>query len=355
MAGKKLKVGVIGLGAIGKVHADAYAANAGGVEIAAVCDVLPDRVKDVGDKHNAPGRFTDFRQLLKQADVDAVSICVGNTLHRKVAVAALQAGKHVLLEKPMAMNAREAAAIVEASKRSRRVLQMGMVRRQAGEAQLVRNMVANGDFGPIYHMRAVMIRRRGIPGMGGWFTTKAQSGGGPLIDIGVHWFDMAMFLSGHWNPTAVSAMTYGKFTRDMRAYKYVSMWAGPPKLDGVCDVEDYATGLVRFGKKTSMSFEIAWAANAPEQSYVEIVGEKAGVRLFEGQPLRILTETATHIADLMPLAPDAGNAFHNQARAFAAACRGECAPSATGEQGLVNMRLIDAVYRSAKLGREVSI
>ena len=351
---KKLKVGVIGLGAIGNTHVDAYIANATAAEITAVCDMLPERVKTLGDKCGAQGRFNDYRELLK-SDVDAVSVCVGNTLHREVAVAALRAGKHVLLEKPMAMNAREAAEIVATAGRSRRVLQIGMVRRQNGDVQAVRRMVANGEFGKIYHMRAVMIRRRGIPGMGGWFTNKAQSGGGPLIDLGVHWFDVAMHVSGLWKPTSVSAATYSNFTRDMRAYKYVSMWAGPPKLDGVCDVEDYATGLVRFGREATMSFEIAWAANLPDQSYVEIAGEKAGVRLFENAPLRILTETKNHPADISPLIPDAGNTFQSQARLFLAACRGECPPAATGAEGLVNMRLIDAVYRSAATGREVRV
>lgn len=354
MSKKRIKVGIIGLGAIGSVHADAYAANAGEAELTAVCDVQPERVAAIGGKYNVAGRFDTYRELLR-SDVQAVSVCVGNTLHREVAVAALQAGKHVLLEKPMAMNARQAADIVAASRRSRRTLQIGMVTRQAGEARLVRRMIADGAFGAIYHMRAVMIRRRGIPGMGGWFTNKAQSGGGPLIDIGVHWFDIAMHVSGLWRPTSVSAMTYANFTRDMRAYKYVSMWAGPPRFDGVCDVEDYATGLVRFGRKATMSFEIAWAANLAEQSYVDILGEKAGVRLLDNAPLRILTETSTNVADLSPLVPDAGNRFHAQARAFLAACRGECPPAATGAEGLVNMRLIDAVYRSAKAGREVAV
>ena len=354
MATKRLKIGVIGLGNIGSVHMDAYAASAGEAEVTAVCDLLPERVKAQGDKFAVPGRFADYRALLR-SDVQAVSVCVGNTLHREMAVAALRAGKHVLLEKPMAMNARQAAAIVAAARGSRRVLQIGMVSRQADEVKAARRLVAEGAFGRIYHMRAVMIRRRGIPGLGGWFTAKAQSGGGPLIDIGVHWFDLAMHVSGLWRPTRVSAQTYAPFIRDMRAYKYVSMWAGPPKFDGAADVEDYATGLVRFGRQATMSFEIAWAANATAESYVEILGEKAGVRLMSGAPLKICTETSAHLADLLPQLPDSGNRFHNQARAFLAACRGEKPPEATGAEGLVNMRLIDAVYRSAAAGREVAV
>jgi len=354
MSKRRIKVGIIGLGAIGSIHADAYAANSNECEIAAVCDVMPERVEAVAKKYNVAGRFTDYRKLLR-SDVQAVSVCVGNTLHRPVSIAALRAKKHVLLEKPMAMNAREASLILDASRNSRRVLQIAMVNRQHGDAKVVRRMIQDGVFGSIYHIRAVLIRRRGIPGMGGWFTNKAQSGGGPLIDIGVHWFDLAMHVSGLWNPTSVSAMTYNAFARDMRAYKYVSMWAGPPRLDGVCNVEDYATGLVRFGKKATLSFEIAWAANQPDQSHLDILGEKAGVRLLDNAPLRIFTETKTNVADLSPLVPDVGNRFHAQARTFLAACRGECPPFATAAEGVVNMKLIDAVYRSAKAGREVEI
>jgi predicted dehydrogenase len=255
----------------------------------------------------------------------------------------------------MAMNAKEAAQIVAAGKASGKVLQIGMVRRQATEAAVVRELVEKGEFGDIYHMRCVLIRRRGIPGLGGWFTTKAQSGGGPLIDIGVHWFDAAMYLSGHWNPTSVSAMTYAKFGKDMKSYRYVGMWAGPPKFDGVCDTEDYAAGFVRFGTKATMNFEIAWACNAEESSYIDILGTKAGVRVFDGKPLKILTEQGGRIADVNPLFPDRGNVFHNQAKCFLAACRGECPPFATGEQGLTNMKLIDAVYKSAEVGKEVAI
>jgi predicted dehydrogenase len=351
---KKLKVGVIGMGAIGSVHADAYKANAAAADLTAVCDVDGARLEEKAKALGVAGRFTDYRDLLK-SDVDAVSVCVGNTLHKEVTVAAFKAGKHVLVEKPMAMNAREAAQMVDAGKAAKRVLQIGMVRRQGTDAQIVRELVEKGEFGDIYHMRAVLLRRRGIPGLGGWFTTKAQSGGGPLIDIGVHWFDAAMFCSGLWTPTSVSAMTYAKFGLDMKQYRYVSMWAGPPKMDGVFDVEDYATGLVRFGSKASMSFEIAWACNCEETAYIDILGSKAGVRIFDGKPLKILTEQGGRIADVLPQFPDRGNGFHNQAKAFLAACRGECAPAATGEQGLTNMKLIDAVYKSSETGKEVAI
>ncbi|MFA5043948.1 MAG: Gfo/Idh/MocA family oxidoreductase [Kiritimatiellia bacterium] len=350
---QKIKVGIIGLGTIGKVHADAYA-HCPDAELAALCDIEAGRLAEVSAKYQVKSRFADYSDLLK-TDVAAVSICVPNHLHREIAVAALRAGKHLLLEKPMALNAAQAAEIVAAQKKARKVVQVGMVWRQKPEAQLIREEVQAGRLGEIYHMRAVLTRRRGVPGLGGWFTTKALSGGGPLIDIGVHWFDLCMHLSGLWQPTRVSAMTYAKFGANMRAYKYVSMWAGPPNYAGVCDVEDYAAGLVRFGRKATLSFEIAWAANAEETTYVELIGDKGGIRAMDGKPLKIMTEREGRLADIAPQFAAGGDIFHAQAAKFLAACRGKCPPVATTAEGLTVMRLMDGVYKSAKSGQEVSL
>ena len=351
---EKLKVGIIGTGTIGKVHADAYL-ETDQAEIAAICDANPNTLVHQGDRLGVTARFSDYRDLLRNDDIEAVSICVGNALHREVAVAALRAGKHVLLEKPMAMNATEAAEIVAARDEAGKVLQIGMMNRQKPEAQLLRQYIENGLLGDIYHMRCVMVRRRGIPGLGGWFTTRSASGGGPMIDIGVHWFDVAMWLSGHWNPTAVSAQTYAKFGPDMKNYRFVHMWAGPPNFDGVFDVEDYSTGMARFADRATMTFEIAWAANAQGESFVEVLGTKGGARLFTSQPLTVYTEHEGHLADIQPQFEAKANIFARQAEKFIGACRGEMPPVATGEQGLAVMKLIDAIYESGTQAREVAI
>jgi predicted dehydrogenase len=352
---RTVKIGIVGAGTIGTVHAGAFGAVRG-VEVAAVSEIDAGKLQAAGEQFKVARLFADYREMLA-SDIDAVVVAVGNTLHKQVAVAALQAGKHVLLEKPMAMNAGEAAAIVRAARQAKRVLQLGMVNRQNPACRLVRDHVQRGVFGKIYHLRATLIRRRGIPGLGGWFTTKAQSGGGPMIDIGVHYFDLAMWLSGLWQPTSVSAMTYAKFGKNMRQYRYVNMWAGPPRYDGVCDVEDYATGMVRFGRAATLTFEIAWAANCREENFVEILGDKAGARLLDGKPLTILTEQGEQIVDVAPQFNANANLFESQAQSFAARCRGEtpAEPYATGEEGVTMMKVIDAVYASGRTGRETRI
>jgi len=350
---EKLKVGIIGVGAIGTVHARSYDAT-GEAEVAAICDLDDKKLAKVGEMFAVPTRVSDYRELLA-ADVDAISVCVGNALHKEVAIAALEAGKNVLLEKPMAMHAGECEQIVAAADKAGKVLQIAMCHRQKPEPQVVREYVTEGLLGDIYHMRTVLIRRRGIPGLGGWFTAKAQSGGGPLIDLGVHWFDLAMWLSGHWNPTRCSAKTYAKFGPDMANYTYVGMWAGPPKLDGAFDVEDYAAGMVRFGGDATMTFEIAWAANVDNESYVEVMGTRGGARIYSGKPLQIFTEHNGRLADIAPQFDATVDNYEVQAAKFVAACRGEIEPVVTGREGLTVMKLIDAIYASSEADKEVEI
>ena len=348
----KLKVGIIGIGAMGQVHADCLLKTRQ-VEIAALCDVHEDRLKAQGKVYGVKHLYDDYAKLLK-ADLDAVLVCVGNALHREVAIAALESGRHVLLEKPMALNAAEAADIAAAAAKAKGMMQMGMCWRHHPACTVLREYVQKGLLGEIYHIRAMMMRRRGIPGLGGWFTTMAESGGGPMIDLGVHWFDISMWLSGHWNPTAVSAKTYAKFGPRMKDYAYVDMWAGPPDFDGTCDVEDYSTGFVRFGGDATLSFDISWAGNAKERMFVEILGDKGGARMTEDNELTILTEHQGRVANISPLLPEADK-YDVQAQSFVDACMGKHPPIATADEGLTVMKLIDAIYRSSEANAEVTL
>ncbi len=351
--GDKVKVGIIGMGAIGAFHAKSYQTCCD-VEVSAICDINADAVNAKGDEFGVKKRFEDYRKLLK-TDIDAGSICVGNWLHHEVALAPFEAGKHVLLEKPMAMNADQAGEIVAAADKAGKKLQIGMVWRQNPAVAAMKEFIAAGTLGSVYHARAVWTRRRGIPGMGGWFTNKAYSGGGPLIDLGVHWLDLSMWLADQWSPTAVSAQTYAKFGPDMKKYTFVSMWAGPPKYDGVFDVEDYASGMVRFASGATLSFEISWAANAPEEMYVEILGDKGGARLTGDDDLKFYSQQHGRLTDVQPQFDPTVNPYDVQAGKFIAACRGLGEPAATGEQGLAVMKVIDGVYASSQANKEVAI
>lgn len=350
---QKINIGIIGAGTIGSVHADAYA-KVPDAQVVALCDILPDRLCEKALRHKIGKTYACHQELLADASIDAVSICVPNCSHAPIAIDAFRAGKHVLLEKPMALNAGEGRAICEARDKAGKLLQMGMVRRQSPEADVIRQAVCNGRLGNIYQINIKQIRRRGIPGLGGWFTTKAQSGGGALIDIAVHSLDLAMWTTGLWAPTRVSAKTYAKFGSPMQDYRYVSMWAGPPKYDGVFDVDDYVAGMVRFGDQATMSFEVAWACNAEPENFIEILGDKGGIKLGASEPV-LLTEMDGYQADVKMLYDTKKDAFAGEMSKFIAAIQGKGEIPATGEQGVIVMQLLDAIYKSSELNQEVAI
>lgn len=352
MAGKT-RIGIVGMGKIGTVHARAFG-GVPGVEVAALCDTRADVLQAKGEEFSVGAQFDDYRTMLRQAEVDAVVVCTPNFTHCRTTIDALKAGKHVLCEKPMALNAREGARMVAAAAKARKVLQMGMVWRHKPDAKAAREYVEQGSLGRVYHMRLVLRRRRGIPGLGGWFTTRALSGGGVLIDIGVHFLDLCMWLAEAWEPERVSAVLHAEFGTPMRDYVFTGMWAGPPRYDGTFDVDDYATGMVRFPGKLTLSFDLAWAANCEEGNVVEILGRKGGLRLADGNGLTLFTEHNGHIADIRPQLP-AGDNFSDQARTFVRAIRGKAKCTATGAQGAAVMRLLDAIHRSSELGREVRV
>jgi len=349
----KVRIGIIGCGTIGSVHANAYA-KVPDAEVAALCDILPNRLKQKAEHHNVAKTYGDYHELLADPEIDAVSICVPNDMHAPIAIDAFRAGKHVFLEKPMTLNAELGREILAARDASGKKLQMGMVWRQTPEAQVVKEAVENGRLGEIYQIRVKLIRRRGIPGLGGWFTTKAQSGGGGLIDIAVHFLDLSMWITGFWNPTRVSAKTYSKFGSLMKGYHYVDMWAGPPNYDGIFDVDDYAAGLIRFGKKATLSFEVAWACNAEDESYIELLGTKGGVKVGTGKTV-LRTEVDGRIADIELFYDKEKDRFAIEMEKFVAAVQDKGDVAATGEEGLITMKLLDAIYKSGELDQEVEV
>jgi len=352
---KKVRIGIIGCGTIGSVHAKSYK-QVENAEIVAMCDLIPERVKAKAEEFGVAKTYTDYKKLLADPKIDAVSICTPNDMHAPIAIDALKAGKHVMLEKPMTLNQKWAQKILDARDKSGKLLQMGMVWRQKAEAQVVKQEIDAGNLGEIYQIRIRLIRRRGIPGLGGWFTTKARSGGGGLIDIAVHMLDLVMWASNHWDPTRVSAKVYSKFGAPIKDYHYISMWAGPPQMKGTFDVDDYAAGFVRFGKKCTLSFEVAWACNAEDEGYVEFLGDKGGIRCGENSGVtNCKTEVNGRIADVAIHYDNTPNGFVLELQKFVNAVLGKGEIPATGEQGLVAMKLLDAIYKSSELDKEVEI
>ena len=352
---QKTRIGIIGCGTIGNVHATHYG-KVENAELVAMCDILPDRLAEKAKQYGIEKTYVDYKEMLADPEIDAVSICVPNNMHAPIAIDALNAGKHVMLEKPMTLNQKLAQDIIDAKNKSGKLLQMGMVWRQMAEAQAVKEQIESGLLGEIYHIHVRLIRRRGIPGLGGWFTTKACSGGGGLIDIAVHFLDLVMWESNNWEPTKVSAKVYSKFGSPIADYNFVDMWAGPPKMDGTFDVDDYATGFVRFGKKCTLDFDVAWACNTIDESYVELLGTKGGVRIGANSGVtKFCTEVNGKVADIDIKYNNSVAGFEVELRKFVNAIQGKGEVPATAEQGLAVMKLLDAIYKSSELDQEVDV
>jgi predicted dehydrogenase len=355
-----LRLGIVGAGGIGRVHADA--AVRAGWQVAAVADPNPLRREALAAAHRGAIAVESLEALLAGEAVDAVAIAGPNDLHRPLALAALAAGRHVLLEKPAGLDAAECGEIERAAAKAPGVLQIGLVCRATPVAASARAWIAAGRLGRIYHARAAILRRRGIPGLGGWFTQRDRAGGGPLIDLGVHAIDLLLHLLDGPRPLRASGVTHACFGTPIDRYLCTEMWGGPPDPAGRCDVEEQATALLRFEGGLSMQIDVAWAANLPPGAVkdgIVLLGDRAGLA-FEplGSELRIAGEEGGSLIDLQPHLPpgDAGEiAWRRQYEAFAAAIRGEAAPLATIAECRRVQEIIDAIYRSAAEGREVPL
>ena len=356
---EKTTVGVIGVG-VGGAHITGYRAMAD-VDLVGICDTNPARLKQVGEQHNIPQDrwFTSVEELLAVPGLEAVSVTLPNHLHAPISIQALQAGKHVLCEKPLARTAAEAQSIVDAAAAANKMLMVCFNYRYRADARWLKALSRDGSMGEIYFAKAAWQRNVGIPGAGGWFTQKALSGGGPLIDLGVHVLDLTLWLMGHPTPVSVSGQTFSKFgARGRKSWGTAARPGGP----GVFDVEDLAAGFVRFADGRALSIETSWAShtNAGRDDYsVTLYGEEGGGELSvrnygQHDTVTFFTEQGGQPVDLRPKLV-AGGGHQLACEHFVSCIRSGSAPDSPGEQGVVLMKIIDALYESAQTGVEVRL
>lgn len=348
---KTLKLGIISAGAISKNHIEGYR-RAGG-EVLAICDPVPAAVDGRLKEYGIPRGYGTAEELLADGEIDAVSVCSPNSLHCDFVLKALAAGKHVMTEKPMAMDVGQARRMVEASRKAGKILMCGHNQRFLPECQKAEELRRNGVLGEVYHGRCGWIRRRGIPGLGRWFTNRALSGGGPLIDIGIHLIDRTWYMMGKPKPVAVSGQTYRKFGHDIPGYVCTSMWAGPRDPVGVMDVEDFASAFIRFENGATMSVEVSWAANRSDESpYSLILGDKAGARVDDAG-LTLFGERGNALAtETLAFDP---NPYPDRHGHFLACIRGDVPCSCPGEDGLAIQEVLNGIYESGAQNREVRL
>jgi len=253
---KKIKVGVIGVGSIAEMHIAGYKADPR-VELAAFCDINEERLKEKGERHGVTRLYTDVKDMVAKEELDAVSVCTWNAAHAPCTIAALEAGLHVLCEKPMAMNVAEAEAMRDAAKRSGKLLMIGFVRRFGNDCAVVQDFINEGYFGDLYYAKATYLRRNGCPG--GWFGDKSRSGGGPLIDLGVHVIDLVRYLMGNPKPVSVYGATFQKLGDRPGIKKGDAYQSSTTEEKPVFDVEDMASVMIRFDNGAVLSISSAFA------------------------------------------------------------------------------------------------
>ncbi|WP_168123845.1 Gfo/Idh/MocA family oxidoreductase [Paenibacillus sp. HB172176] len=353
---ESLKFGIVGAGNIFKSAHLPHIMAAEDMSIVAICDINEERAKTLAEEHGIPHVFTDYNEMLEKCpEINALDICTPNLYHSKVAVAGLKAGKHVFCEKPDAVNPEEAQKMADAAIESGKMLMVMRNNRFTPASQYLKRYIEEGHMGDIYTGRCGWVRRRGIPGKGGWFTNKELSGGGPLIDLGVHFIDLAIWLMGNPKPIAVSGATYSKFA-DNELSDSIHSKFGEKQADGVYDVEDLATGFIRFDNGATLQIEFSWASNVETgMNFVELRGTKAGSSIRNSE-LEIYSETAGQLVDIKPVLRKDSVGGHGRNILHFADCvlRGE-SPIFEPEQGVNMVKILTAIYESAETGREVRL
>ena len=347
----KLRCAVIGAGGIGLDHLHSLATCHRAAAVA-LAETNPQRAREASARHNIPRSYADFHELLEQPDIDAVTIALPNHLHAAVAIEALKARKHVLIEKPMAMNAKEAAKIIEVAKSMKRIVMVGQNLRFNRATQQIKALIDRGDLGEVYHARCFWWRRAGIPRIGSWFTRKDQSGGGCLADLGVHLLDTCLHLFKEFDVVSVTAQTYAKFgPRGLGEMDWGKSEIDPKK---VFDVEDYGVALLRLKSGRTISLEVGWACfqNHETREYgLDLLGTNAGASLF---PARLFRNT---LDGQETIQFNAGKVLYPEDRIhhFVHCVLDGKKLLVTPEESLRVQQVLDAMYASAKTGREVRL
>jgi predicted dehydrogenase len=343
---KVLRVAVIGAGGIAGTHMN-YLSKMADVKLVAASDVREESLAKVKEQFKLEATYTDWNELLKRGDIDAVSVCTPNGLHKQPSIDALNAGCHVLVEKPIAMNATEGEEMLAAAKKNGKQLVIGFQWRFHQTAQMIKRAADEGMFGKILFVRSQALRRRGIPNWG-VFGRKDLQGGGPMIDIGVHNMEMCHYIMGSPKPVAASGKIH-TYLGD-KPSNIESSW---PNWDWKSyTVEDLAVGHITFENGAVMHVEASFAMHGKDVWNFTMMGEKGGCQF---DPPQLFRDEAGTMYDMTPAFQPKRDMFEIKMRAFVdTALYGKPSP-APAEHGVMVQKMIDGIYASSAAGREVTI
>lgn len=353
-----MKVGIIGCGGIANGKHLPSIKAVGNIEIVAVCDIVEERAIKAKEEYGTENTkvFTDYKELLKVDEIVSVYVLTPNRSHSFITVDALNAGKNVMCEKPMAINTEEAEKMVNAAKETGKILTIGYQNRYRPDSQYIKAACENGDLGEIYYGKAHAIRRRAVPTWG-VFLNEYEQGGGPLIDIGTHALDLTLWMMNNYEPESVMGSTYRKLADQTNTGNAWGDW-DTEKFT----VEDSAMGFIKMKNGATISLEASWALNSLDidEAKTSLCGTKAGADMKDG--VRINTVKYGKQVVEKPGLDAAGVAFYDgsddkpqeiEQKTFYNAVMNGGDLVVTPEQALVVTKILEAIYKSAKTKQAV--
>ncbi len=346
------RIGIIGAGAISERHLNSYR-QIPAVKVCSICDVNEATAKARAQAYGIEKYYTDAMDIITDPEIDAVSIVTPTFTHKNLVIAALEHGKHVLCEKPPALNAKEAAMCEEVAKRTGKLLMYGFVVRFSKETTFLKDYIAAGALGKIYYAELARIARSFR--IGGWFVNKELSGGGALIDSVIHQLDMALYLMGHPKVHSVKGFTSHEIA-DL-PYKMKGNGKGWNSADTNSyshEVESLAGGLIRFEDGSSLYLKTSWALNSTKPgTFVELCGTDGGAILDNGAVKLVTVDESGYYLESAPVLRDEVVVFDREIAHFVDCCLGKAECICKPEEGTYIMQIIDAIYKSAETGKEV--
>jgi predicted dehydrogenase len=363
---KKYKIAIIGCGFVAngagtgnQIHMPSLAKMQDEVEMVAFCDLIEEKAfKSAKEYGSSKAKvYTDYRDLLKDESIDIVDVCTPNKSHAEITIAALQAGKHVYCEKPMAKTYADAVKMLEAAKRTGKKLTIGYQYRFRPDSWYLNKLCRRGDLGEIYFAKAHALRRRAVPTWG-VFLNEEEQGGGALIDIGTHALDMTLWMMDNYKPKSVMGSTYKKFAQQTETGNFFGDWDR-----GKFTVEDSAFGFIKMEDGATIYLEASWALNILDamEEKLTLCGTKAGADMKEGLRINkadmdklLVTKPAVlpggvEVFDVPP-SPPPGELF---ARSWIDCIKNNTEPVVLPEQALVVTEILEAIYQSSKTGKAV--
>ncbi len=354
---RAVKVGIIGCGMIANGKHMPCLAKLDNVQLVAFCDLKPERAEEAAAKYGTPDAqvFTNYKDLLALDEIEVVHVLTPNSSHAMISVDALESGKHVMCEKPMAVTGAEARAMYEAHLRTGKKLTVGYQNRSNARSQLLKKMIVNGELGDIYFAKAVATRRRGVPTWG-VFLDKEQQGGGPMIDIGTHSLDLILWLMDNYEPESVVGSVFHKLKHTENAANEWGSW-NPDEFE----VEDSAFGYVKFKNGATVIIETSWALNIADGGGNLLCGTKGGAD-FAKNELRINGERdGCLFMNAIDVNANARERFRGEqltdfeyeAKQWIHSIVNDTEPLVKPREAMVVTQILEAVYRSAETGKTV--